>query len=72
VSGDLPVVDFLAALVVGLLLSVARGYGDRRGPRGRRESLDMLEKMEEDRTRKRAAYLSLGVLLTGILVRYPV
>lgn len=68
----------IAGVIVVLLLSVSRGFRTRPGPRGRHETLDMLERIEEDKARKRAAYLSLGVmfwfllvvLVTVILLRY--
>jgi hypothetical protein len=70
----------VSGVIVVLLLSVSRGFRYHRGLQGRHETLDMLEKMEEERARKRATYLSLGVLfwfllavlVTGILVRYLV
>ena len=68
----------IAGVIVVLLLFVSRGYRFRRGPRGRHETLDMLERMEEDKARKRATYLSLrvmfwfllAVLAAAILLRY--
>ncbi len=57
----------IAGVIVVLLLSVSRGYRSRRGPQGRHETLDMLERMEEDKARKRAAYLSLGVIFWVLL-----
>ncbi len=57
----------IAGIIVVLLLSVSRGFRTRHGPRGRHETLDMLEAMEEDKVRKRAAYLSLGVLFWFLL-----
>ncbi|MCF8061723.1 MAG: hypothetical protein K9M82_04325 [Deltaproteobacteria bacterium] len=71
-------VFIVSGVVVVLLLSVSRVYRHYSGPRGRHDTLDMLEEMEKDRARKRAAYLSLGVLfwfllavlVTVILLRY--
>ena len=57
----------IAGVVVVLLLSISRGYRFHRGPRGRHETLDMLERMEEDKARKRATYLSLGVMFWVLL-----
>jgi len=57
----------VSGVIVVLLLSVFRGFRYHQGLQGRQETLGMLEKMEEDRARKRAAYLSLGVLFWFLL-----
>ncbi len=67
-----------AGILVVLILGVFHAYTERSRPRGRHETLDMLERIEEDKRLKRAAYLSLGVLfwfllavlVTAILLRY--
>lgn len=65
-------------IIVVLLFLISHTEMFRRGPRGRRDTLDMLERIEEDKAMKKAAHLSLGVLfwfllavlIAAIMLRY--
>jgi hypothetical protein len=65
----------LVAMVVGLLLAA---LAPRRTPRGRIETLEMLEEIQQERKLQKLTYISFGVffwvallaLMTAIIVRY--
>ena len=65
----------LVAIAVGFLLAAV---APRRAPRGRIETLEMLEEIEQERKLEKLTFISLGlffwmaifVLITAIIVRY--
>jgi hypothetical protein len=66
---------FLVGVIVALVLAV---FSHRRAPRGRRETLDMLERMEEEKVMEEATYVTLSLffwllliaLIVAVAVRY--
>jgi len=67
----------LVAVLVGFLLTA---LAPRRAPRGRIETLEMLEEIEQERKLEKLTYISFGLffwialfaLITVIIVRYVV
>jgi hypothetical protein len=65
----------LAGLVIVLFLFIAV---PRKAPRGRQETLDMLERIEQEKEAEKAAYITLGIffwillamLVLAIILRY--
>ncbi len=72
-------VHWLAFLLIGIIVALVLAVtGAHPGPRGRKETIKMLERVEQEKKLEKATYVALGllfwilfgVLVSAILVRY--
>jgi hypothetical protein len=72
-------VHWLAFLLIGIIIALVLAVtGPRPGPRGRKQTINMLERVEQEKKMEKATYVALGllfwilfgVLVSAILVRY--